>query len=166
MEDIGPLFVLQPAPLFSQSWDFWLLVGTIAMLALTVLFWPIKAILRWRYDRPLELTGGARTLYRLTRVLALIDLVFLVGWPLGVLFAIAHLASLNASIDLLWRGLQVLGIIAIVGAIVPLLQFLTALRDPERVWWTKATDGLILVAAVATIWFAFSQNLLTLDLKY
>jgi CubicO group peptidase (beta-lactamase class C family) len=166
MDDIGPIIVLQPAPFVSARWNLWLLIATAAMFALTILFWPIKAVLRWRYDRRLAFTGRERALYRLTRVVALIDLVFLASWPLGFLFAANHLAGLSPSIDWVWRGVQVLGVIGIVGTVIPLLEFQTALRDPARPWWTKATDGLILVAAVATVWFAFSQHLLTLNMKY
>jgi CubicO group peptidase (beta-lactamase class C family) len=166
MEDIGPIIVLQPAPLVSARWNLWLLLATAAMFALTVLFWPVKAVLRWRYDRPLAYAGRARVLYRLTRVVALIDLVFLAGWPLGFLFAASHLASLSPSIDWAWRGLQILGVIGIVGTVIVALEFLTAVRDPDRPWWTKATDALILAATLATIWLAFSQHLLTVDMKY
>jgi len=166
MDDIGPIIVLQPAPFVSAPWNLWLLIGTIAMLALTVLFWPVKAVLRWRYDRPLPFSGGARALYRLTRAVALIDLVFLVGWPVGFLLAVGHLASLSPAIDWVWRGLQVLGVIGIVGTVVLVMEFVTALRDPARPWWTKGTDGLLVLAAFATIWFAVSQNLLTVGLKY
>jgi hypothetical protein len=166
MDDIGPIIVLQPAPFVSARWNLWLLIGTAAMFALTVLFWPIKAVLRWRYDRPLAFAGRERVLYRLTRVVALVDLVFLAGWPLGFLYAAGHLASLSPSIDWVWRGLQVLGVIGIIGTVIPFLEFQAALRDPGRPWWTKATDGLILVGALATVWLAFSQHLLTLSMKY
>jgi len=46
------------------------------------------------------------------------------------------------------------------------LNFFTALGDGGRPWWTKATDGLLLIAALATLWFAFSQDLLSLSLIY
>ncbi len=166
MDDIGPIVVLQPAGLVAAAWNFYLLAFALGMLTLTVLFWPLKAILRWRYDRPLALAGRARLLYRLTRVVALIDLVFLAGFPLAFVALTGHLASLPPSIDWLFRGLQVLGVVAVVGVVVPLAEFATALRDPARPWWTKATDLLIAVAALATVWFAFSQNLLTLGLRY
>ena len=166
MDDIGPILVLQPAGFTAATWNFYLLVFTLAMLALTVLFWPIKAILRWRYGRPLALAGRARTLHRLTRVVALVDLVFLAGFPLAFLTLTSHLAGSPPSIDWIFRGLQLLGVIGVIGTVVPLAEFATALPDPARPWWTKATDLLIAVTALATVWFAFSQNLLTVGLKY
>src|SRR5262249_1083927 len=47
------ILVLQPVPLLlSPSFQIPLLAAAVSMLALTVLFWPIKAVLRWRYERP------------------------------------------------------------------------------------------------------------------
>ena len=70
-----------PAPFRrSAQWNVPLLMATLVVLALSVLLWPIVALLRWRYDRPLPLTGGAAIAHRLTRVVALLDLVFLCGW--------------------------------------------------------------------------------------
>jgi len=136
------------------------------MFALTLIFWPLKALLRWRYDRPSALTGRASTLYLLTRLTALADLIFLAGFPLGFLSLTTSLASHTASIDLLWRALQIIGVIGIVGTVAVALNFLTALGDGGRPWWTKVTDGLLLIAALATVWFAFSQDLLSLSLTY
>src|SRR6185437_356168 len=75
--DIFPqILVLHRVP-FSRNLYFVgaLLGGSALMLLLTVLFWPIKAILRWRYRQPLNFSGRELTYYRLTRVAALIDVV-------------------------------------------------------------------------------------------
>ena len=166
MEDIGPIAVLMPAPFSLAPWNFYLLVATLAIFALTVLFWPIKAVLRWRYDRPLALGGRARTLYRLTRVVALVDLLVLAGFPLAFLLLASHLASWPPSIDWLFRGLQLLALIGVVGTAVPVWEFATAIGDRTRPWWTKATDLLLALAALATVWFVVSQHLLSLSLSY
>ena len=68
------------APLWQSSkLNMPLFIGMLCMLALTVVFWPIKAILRWRYDASFPLSGRAATLYRLTRLAALCDLILFVG---------------------------------------------------------------------------------------
>lgn len=166
-DQFGPVVVLQPAPLSTSSaWNTPLLFATLGMLALTVLFWPLKAVLRWRYERPLPLTGRARLLYRLTRLVALLDFVFLAGWPIFLLTVTARLESHGAGSDLVLRAIQVLGVIGILGTPAPVLNFAFGLKDPSRPWWTKASDLLIVLAALATVWFAFSENLLTWSLKY
>jgi CubicO group peptidase (beta-lactamase class C family) len=166
MDDIGPVMVIQPVGLTNAPWNLWLLGGTVGMFALALVFWPVKAVLRWRYGRPLPYTGRALTLYRLTRVVALADLIFLAGFPLAFLVLSDALATHTARIDWLFRGLQLAGLIGILATPIPVLEFVTSLGDRQRPWWTKATDGLLVVAALATIWFAVSQHLLSLGMKY
>lgn len=162
-----PILVLQPVPFWRTAKfnNVWLLAAG-AMLALTALFWPIKAVLRWRYNRPFDLAGRAAVLYRLTRVVAIIDVALIAGWGAFLLMGQAHLAVFDAPNDRYLRVLQVLGALALVGAIVPLLEFVTALRDPERPWWTKATDGLVAFAALSVVWFVLSLDLITRSLNY
>src|SRR3569832_2248389 len=166
MDDIGPIIVLQPASFRLAPWNLYLLIATHTKFVLTLIFWPVKAVLRWRYDRRFALTGRAKLLYRLTRLTALADLVFLAGFPLIFQTLTVSLASHSASIDMVWRVFQVFGVIGIIGTIAVALNFWTALGDRGRPWWTKVTDGLLLVAALATVWFAFSQNLLSPGLIY
>jgi CubicO group peptidase (beta-lactamase class C family) len=148
------------------DWNLALLGATLAMLCLTVLFWPIKAVLRWRYDRPFPLAGRAATLYRLTRVVALIDIVFLGGYLGALAYGSDHLAFFDTPSDWIFLTLQVLGVIGIVGALAPLAEFRLALADCARPWWTKATDGFVALAALATIWFAVTLNLVNFHLNY
>jgi len=80
--DIFPqIFVLHRVPFFSSIYWVGALLGASAlMLLLTVVFWPVKAILRWRYSRPLDFAGRELVYYRLARVAVLIDVLFLAGW--------------------------------------------------------------------------------------
>ena len=162
-----PILVLQPVPFWRLAkFNDALLAAAGTMLALTALFWPVKAVLRWRYDRPFDLVGRGAILYRLTRIVAVIDVTLLAGWGAFLLMGQAHLAVFDAPNDRYLRVLQILGVLALVGAIVPALEFVTALRDPQRPWWTKATDGLVALAALSVVWFVLSLDLITLSLNY
>ena len=112
------------------------------------------------------LAGRARWLYRGARVVALLDLAFLAGFPLTFLMLAGNLAGNSPDTDWVWRALQAVGLLGVLGTAVVIAEFVTALRDPARPWWTKASDGLLAVVALATVWFAFSQHLLSLGLKY
>lgn len=150
----------------SSAWNIPLLIATLAMLTLTVVFWPLKAILRWRYERPFPFTGRAATVYRLTRVVALIDLVFLSGYFGALAYGGGHLEFFDTPNDWIFLALQLLGVIGIVGAVVPLAEVRLALADGSRPWWTKVTDGFIALAALATIWFALTLHLVNFQLHY
>jgi CubicO group peptidase (beta-lactamase class C family) len=161
------ILVLQPLPfLLSPAFQLPLLAGTLAMLALTALFWPVKAVLRWRYDRPFSLTGSRAMLYRLTRAVALIDVALFAGWATFLLAGQAHLNVFDSQNDIFIRLFQALAVLAVAGAIFPVLEFFAALRDPGRQWWTKVTDGLVALAALSVVWFVIAYRLITLSLNY
>jgi hypothetical protein len=149
----------------SAGWRFPLLIAAIAMLLLTVLFWPLKALLRWRYKRPFDLTGQAATLYRLTRVVALLDVVFVIGWAIFLTRAQTDLTVLTSANDWVIRAIQLIGLLGAIGTVAILLEFWTALLSP-RPWWTKATDGLLALAALVFVWFAFAYHLISASLNY
>jgi hypothetical protein len=125
-----------------------LFAASLLMLTLTALFWPIKAVLRWRYSQPMALGRRDMMLYRLTRVVAWIYVATFAGWAWFLVSAQLSLAVFDSPSDPLIRLLQLLSIIAIAGTIIPILEFWAALRDRQRPWWTKETDGLIVVACV------------------
>jgi len=161
------IFVLTRSSFWNQSsWNNALMIATLAMLLLTVVFWPVKAVLRWRYGSAFALKDRAATVYRLTRVVALIDLVFLAGYFGALVYGSEHLQFFDAPNDWLFLTLQILGVIGIVGTLVPLYEFRLALGDSERPWWTKVTDGFIVLACLATVWFAFTINLVNFHLNY
>ena len=115
---------------------------------------------------PFALTERVATLYRLSRIVALIDVVFLAGWAAYLTYASDHLAWFDAQADPYLRALQIIGLIGVVGAIVPVWQFFVALRERGYPWWTKFTNGLFALAALAFVWSALSLKLLTFSLNY
>jgi CubicO group peptidase (beta-lactamase class C family) len=149
----------------SDGWRLPLICAAIVMLLLTVLFWPIKALLRWRYKRPLDLNGRAATLYRLARAVALVDVIFVIGWAIFLTRAETDLTVLTSANDWVIRVIQLIGVVGVIGTIAILLEFWTALFEP-RPWWTKATDGLLALAALVFVWFTFGYHLLSFSLNY
>jgi hypothetical protein len=53
-----------------------------------------------------------------------------------------------------------------IAALIPMMAFLTALRDRQRPWWTKVTDGLIVIASLVLSGFLIDYHFLTLSLNY
>jgi CubicO group peptidase (beta-lactamase class C family) len=162
-----PILVLEPIP-FWKSFLFVLPVlgASLLMLALTALFWPIKAMLRWRYREAFPFSGREATLYRLTRVVALLFVATFAGWFFFLISGQVNLGAFDTPSDPYVRILQLLSIIAIMGTVVSALEFRAALRDAKRFWWTKATDGLNALACIALSVFLISYNFITLSLNY
>jgi CubicO group peptidase (beta-lactamase class C family) len=167
MDLFPPIMVLQPISFWRSSFFVGPLVATsLLMVLLTTIFWPVKAVVRWRHSRDFSLSGRSATLYRLARLAALIDAVAILGWVAFLAAGQSNILFFSSANDGLLRLLQVLALLAIAGAILPILQFADALRDSKRVWWTKVTDGLLAIATLSIAWFFFAFHFVTLSLNY
>jgi CubicO group peptidase (beta-lactamase class C family) len=165
-DEVGGILVFLPVP-WQQS-GAWILptVGIASViLVLTVLAWPIAAWRRRRRGTPLALSPRELSIYRIARVVALIDVVFLLGWMGIVSAGNADLAAYDGHLDTWFYVLHLLGLIGAVGAIVALWNGWLAIAG-KRGW--KATTWNVGVAAscVAIAWFAFAFNLIRFTLKY
>jgi len=164
-DDLPPAVALTPAPVWAAAWNMPLFLATLAVLALTVILWPLVAVVRWRYKAAFPLTGRAALLHRLTRAICLVDLLFLCGW-LGIAAVGQNLGLFSSSVDWAFRLLQFVGLIGVVGTLAPVANAVVVLGDPSRGWWAKVVGVAIATACLATVWFAFAERLLTLRLAY
>lgn len=143
-----------------------LLGFAVGMFLLAAIFWPIKAILRRRYGQKFELSGRAAMLYRLTRVVAIVDLAFVLGWMIFLTSGLNDLDTFAPSHDSWIRLLQLVGLIGVVGTVAVLWNFGMALSDPARRWWTKVTDGLLALSALVFVYFTFAYHLISASMNY
>lgn len=98
-------------------------------------------------------------------MVALINVVFLLGWMGIVSAGSADLAAYDGRLDTWFYVLHVLGLIGAVGAVVALWNGWLAIAG-KRGW--KATTWNVGLAAscVAITWFAFAFHLIRFTLKY
>ena len=145
-----PFFAfVRPPALLSRSLLLPVSIATLVILLLTVILWPIGAILRRHYRKKLELQPGERRLRLWTRIACLID-VAAVGAFAGILVAgLSDITLFSARMDPWLRLLQVLALLAIVGAVVALLSALRAWGSRFRGPWSKLGETLIALACIA-----------------
>jgi hypothetical protein len=164
-DEIGGIEVFLPVP-WQQSGAWILPTVSIAsaVLLLTVLAWPIAAWRRRKLGTPLALSPRELSVYKIARVVALVDVVFLLGW-FGIVSAGEDLAAYDGHLDIWFYVLHVLGLIGAAGAIVAIWNGWLAIAG-KRGW--KATTWNVGLAAscVAVTWFAFAFNLIRFTLKY
>jgi CubicO group peptidase (beta-lactamase class C family) len=141
-----------------------LLMFCVIVLAGALVIWPISVVARRRYGQTFALTGRAATLYRGVRVAALLDLVLLGGW-LVLLTALGN-AALDGRVDGEIRLLQVLCVLAILGAGIGLWNLVTVWGDSGRSWWAKLSSLILAAALLAPVWFILALRLITPSLNY
>jgi len=165
-DEVGGILVLLPVP-WQQS-GAWILpvVGVAcAILVLTVLAWPIAAWRRRRRSIPLGLSPRELSIYRIARIVALIDVVFLAGWMGIVSAGSSDLAAYDGRLDTWFYVLHILGLVGAVGAIVALWNGWLAIAG-KRGWRAMTWNVGLAASCVAVSWFAFAFNLIRFTLKY
>lgn len=166
-DNLPPVAVWQPVPgIYAASWNLPLLGATLFILAVTVLAWPVAALVRRYYGRTLTLQGPARRLYRLTRGVALLDLIFLGGWLAFLIRGSDDLNLLSDASDPLLRLLEIIGLAGLVGLALVLSRLGQVFRDPGSRWWGRLTSCALALACLATAWFGCAFHLWSLNLRY
>ncbi len=147
-----PFFAfVQPPALLSKTVLLPLAIGSLVILVLAVILWPIGAMLRRHYKRPLELPPDERRLRLWTRLACLVD-VAAVGAFGGILVVgLQNITLLSDRMDPWLRLMQVLALLAIVGGAVALFNALRAWGSRSRGVWSKLGETLIALACVGFI---------------
>jgi hypothetical protein len=165
-DEVGGVLVMLPVP-WQQSgaWILPTILIAVAILVLTALAWPIAAWRRKRRGTSLALSPRELSIYRLARVVALVDLVFLLGWMMLISAGNADLAAYDGHLDWAFYLLHLLGFVGAVGAIVALWNGWLAIAG-KRGWKATTWNVGLAVSCVAVTWFAFAYHLIRFTLKY
>jgi CubicO group peptidase (beta-lactamase class C family) len=149
-----------------QSADFnqALIVGVLVVLGLTLVCWPLAAIIRGHYHQRLELDAGYLRLRPWVRVICAVDIAFLLIF-LTVLTS-GGVNVLSSRTDLKLQTIQFLGVLGALGTVVVLLASLRSWRDPHAWFWGKVWNLLLLLACLGFVWFSYHWKLLNFNMNY
>ena len=162
-----PITVLQAVPLSSNSTlNTFILLGSVSVLSLTLIAWPIG----WRYRRlhgqPIRLSREALLAGRLTRLAALGSCIYLFGWFLALKPLLdSRLDAYGPSLDGLLRALQVGALIPIAGSVLGLWNAWLTVRSNRR-WAEKAGSLFLAGALIGVLWIAWIGRLIGYSLEY
>ena len=143
-----------------------LIVGALSVFVLTILLWPIAALIRRHYGRPLGVEGRDRRLRLLVRLVCIVNLVFALSMVGFFASGLNDIGLLSSRYDFLLRIIQIVGWLGILGTLVVLYNMVRSWSRPQEWLWSKLGNGLIALACVAFVWFVFTWNLLHWSLKY
>ena len=140
--------------------------GSLLIMALTLLLWPVAAITRWHYGAALE-RGGLETLLRYgTFAVCAANIAFLVGFSMTMFPALGTIFELDRSLDAVVHPWQYVGIAGAVGSLIALANAYVAWRSDNRGFLGSLKETAIAIACVGFSWFAWSMHLLDLGLRY
>jgi hypothetical protein len=147
----------------------WLMPATVASLGaltLTVLFWPVAALVRRHYRRPLPFAGREAKAYRWVRIGALLSLAAIGGWIGTILLMFSKLELLTAGMDWVVLTLHVFGTIAVFAALgLALWHLSVVLKAPKR-WLGKIWAIVLVLATAVCAWVAAAYHLVGISTNY
>lgn len=161
-----PFMVFEQTPWYeSGPFNKIILFGALGVLALTVVLWPVGALVRWHYARPLTLAPADARRRLLVRVVCLLQVVFAAQW-IWLLSSLSDPGKLNDARDPLFRTIQVVGWLGVIGSIAALYDGWRALRDRNRWWWSRVHAAGVALSCAGFTWFLYHWHMLHFSLKY
>ncbi len=155
-----------PVPASSSSvWILPTIALAIAALLMAVIAWPVGAIQRRRRSTPFSLSGTEAIAYQATRIGALVQLAFLLGW--GFVFQATNddLVVFDGRLDPWFVLLHSLGLVGVLGAAVAVWYVWLAFKT-RRTWKVAVGRSVLAISLVAIVWFGFAFNLIRFTVDY
>ncbi|HKP30585.1 MAG TPA: serine hydrolase domain-containing protein [Gemmatimonadales bacterium] len=148
----------------SVKFNYWFIGTCFTIMAATLLLWPVAAIVRRRYNKPLPDDGLSPRFRGLTRIAVLVAFALVIG------FAYFFGATLgkggrNSSIDIYLRGFQLLGVLSVLGGAACVLAFFVSLFRGSN-GYSKLKYAGLAFAMVGFSWFILHWNILTRNLDF
>jgi CubicO group peptidase (beta-lactamase class C family) len=137
-----------------------------SLLVLTLLLWPVAALVRKRYGRPLYTKPLDRFWYIFSRLICLLQILFVALILLPLSMADKNIAFIGDGIDPFLRTAHVLGWLAIAGLAVIAFVAIKSWRSRELGWWARVHVTLLLLASGIFLSFAWWAHLLSPSLRF
>lgn len=143
-----------------------LLVAGLLVVLLTVLAWPVSALVRRHYRVPYRLSGEAARAHRIARLSALASLVAIAAGFGLVIVLLGDLERLSPAMDALVISIRILAGIALpLAALGALWSAWKTLRGP-RPWLAKAWNLLLAASCVYLLWIGVAFHLVGASANY
>ena len=160
-----PAVVSQRVSLLQDSlFNTRLIISCLVIMALTLVFWPIGALVRRHYHQRLEMDTPQRRGRLWIRLVCALNLIFVLA--MLQTFSDAGAGSFNEKLDLHLNLIQAVGVLGALGTVLVLIACLRSWRDPNRWVWAKVWNLLVLLACVGFTWFVLYWNMLDFSKNY
>ena len=139
---------------------------SLAVLVLTLVFWPVTAIVRRRYRARLDLPAPALRAYRAGKIGALLALAAFGTWAMSIISMFSDLNKTTSAFDPVLRFAQIFGFIGFVGGFALTLWNLKAVWTGPRRWPAKRWRVQLAFSAFILLWIAFVFHLIGWGVNY
>jgi CubicO group peptidase (beta-lactamase class C family) len=141
-------------------------IGSLCVVALALILWPVGALVRRHYGRRLDLPPGERRLRLWTRLVCLVEIAMVAGYATLIIKGLEDLNLLTPKSDPWLHVLQVLAALALVGTLIALVNAARAWGSRQRGVWSKLGETLIALSCVGIAWIILAGRLLHVGPSY
>lgn len=165
-EPVSPIIHLIPAPWYrAGSLVTPLLSLALGVLLVTLVLWPVRAVVRWRYGKAFALSGREAMSYRLVRIGIVLVFVFLIAWVLLFQALFTDLSGLGSGF-----GTQLFVTMAtqllLYAAFAMALWNAFTVWQGQQGWFAKLWSLVLAVAILVVILFAALNGLLSWETNF
>ncbi len=162
IDGISPFMVFDRAPASkSSAWIIPALYVSLGVLLITLLQWPMSALIRRHYKAPLTLQRRSLRVYRGVRVAAGLVFALAIAW----LVSLSTLKALPTYDPWLWF-LQIAGLIVLVGGTLLAALNLHLVTREKRGWFRTLWAVLLLLAVLLPFYVAWTFGLIAMTVNY
>ncbi len=160
-EPVSPILHLLPAPWYRASSLVTPAVAVaLGVLLATLIFWPVRAIVRWRYKNAFLLKGREAMAYRLVRIGIALVFVFVAAWIFAFQTLFADLSGLGSAFGVQLRLTQVTQLFLYLAMGLALWNVYLVWRGSQS-WFAKFWSIVLPIAILIVIGFAATNGLLS-----
>jgi CubicO group peptidase (beta-lactamase class C family) len=143
-----------------------LMSASLAVMLLTLVAWPIGAMVRVHYGRALPIDAVARRLRTVARCICIVDLAFAGLATLAVYEMTSSPEGLGPGADFDLHAIQVVGLLGVLGALVVVYAAWRSWHEQQRWIWSRVWTTCLALAGVAFAWWMLHWHLLNFTLHY
>lgn len=167
VDPFSPFMMFEPVPASkSGSWLVPAFLASVVALLLTVLAWPVSALVRRHYGKSYALSGSDAKAHRVIRWTSLAVLAVLIGYIVLLVMMFSNYDLLSPRNNLWVHLLRVLCLITFpLGALIGLWNAWNVLRSRRRKW-AKFWAIVLALAFLVLLWVGIAFHMLGYSANY
>lgn len=167
MDVVSPFMVFDRVPWYrNTAWIQPILYLSLAILLLTALLWPVRAVVRRRFGGRLDLSPRALSAYRASRIGALLLAGSVIGWIVTLVMLFSDTNNLSEQFDPVLWFMEIFATIGIPGGVALVAWNMWEAWRGDRRWTAKLWSLLLLIAALMVLWVGLVFNLIGFGVNY
>ena len=143
-----------------------LLFGSMTILALNLVLWPVAAGTRRHYGINQHWNAIEHILRLFAMLTSVALLTLFIGFAVVLGPGLGDPWKLDGSLDPTLRVLQLIGFGGVLGSFFVVVNAIQAWNNPMRTIWGRIKESIVAIACLALIWIAWTMNLFDQTLRF